>query len=106
MSSAFHAWSVAKSFSSSVISSLGPKHSNSCRLSSDGSVKVIAGSRYSIPRCAKKSVSLVKAAFMTSGAPATIGHDAVSMTLFRPAGTCVMQGKKMYLSFLPPSSSS
>ena len=33
-----------------------------------------------MPRSAKKSVSFVNAAFMTSGAPATIGHDAVSIS--------------------------
>ncbi len=57
-----------------------------------------------MPRSAKKSVSLVNAAFMTSGAPATIGHDAVSISLFRPGTTWVTQGKKRYFSFLPPSS--
>ena len=36
---------------------------------------VSAGSRYLIPRWAKKSISLVKAAFSTLGAPATIGHE-------------------------------
>jgi len=37
-----------------------------------GSTIEIAGSRYSMPRVAKKSTSFVNAAFMTSGAPATM----------------------------------
>ena len=53
-------------------------------------VKASAGSIYLMFRVAKKSVSLVNAAFITSGAPATIGQDAVSMTLLSPGGTWVM----------------
>ena len=34
---------------------------------------------YSMPACAKKSVSFVNAAFTTLGAPETMGHDQVSM---------------------------
>jgi hypothetical protein len=57
-----------------------PKLSNIRRLSRFGSLKVIAGSRYSMLRSAKKSFSLVNAAFITLGVPETTGHDAVSMT--------------------------
>ncbi len=39
-----------------------------------GSAKVSAGSMYSMPRVAKKSTSLVKAALITLGEPATIGQ--------------------------------
>ena len=59
-----------------------------------------------MPRTLKKSISLVKAAFITSGTPATMGHEALSIVLATKLGTCVMHGKKMYFSFLPPSSSS
>ena len=53
-----------------------------------------------MPRCAKKSTSLVKAAFITLGAPATIGHDALSIAFFTKLGTCVRIGKKMYVERL------
>ena len=59
-----------------------------------------------MPRSAKKSTSLVNAAFMTSGAPATIGHDAVSISLVEARRHVREHGKKMYFSFLPPSSCS
>ena len=72
---ASQASSQAKSFSSSVMSRCSRKASKSCLRSSVGSIIEQAGSRYLIPRCAKKSVSFVNAAFSTLGAPATIGHD-------------------------------
>lgn len=51
-----------------------------------------------MPRVAKKSTSLVKAAFITSGVPATIGQDALSIVSSTKLGTCVRIGKKMYVS--------
>jgi hypothetical protein len=42
-----------------------------------------AGSRYSMPRCREEVDSLVKAAFMTSGVPATMGHEALSIVSAR-----------------------
>jgi hypothetical protein len=59
------------------------------------SAKVTAGSRYSMPRVAKKSTSLVKAAFITSGTPATMGQLVLSITFSPKLGTCVRMGKKM-----------
>jgi hypothetical protein len=54
-------------------------------LSRFGSVKVSARSRYSMPARAKKSTSLVNAALMTFGEPATIGQEALSIVLLHPA---------------------
>ena len=51
-----------------------------------------------MPRVAKKSTSFVKAAFMTSGAPATMGQLALSIVSTTQLGTCVRMGKKRYLS--------
>ena len=51
-----------------------------------------------MPRVAKKSTSFVNAAFMTSGAPATIGQLALSIVSTTKLCTCVRIGKKMYLS--------
>ena len=51
-----------------------------------------------MPRVAKKSTSFVNAAFMTSGAPATMGQLALSIVSVTKLGTCVRMGKKMYLS--------
>jgi len=65
---------------------------------SEISENVTAGSRYSMPRVAKKSTSLVKAAFITSGTPATMGHVVLSIVSATKFGTCVRMGKKMYLS--------
>jgi hypothetical protein len=48
-----------------------------------------------MPRVAKKSTSLVKAAFMTSGAPATMGQLALSIVSDTKEFTCVRMGKKM-----------
>ena len=48
-----------------------------------------------MPRWAKKSVSLVNAALITSGVPATIGHEALSTVSMTKLGTCVRIGKKM-----------
>ena len=53
---------------------------------------------YSMPRCAKKSTSFVKAAFITSGAPATIGQLALSIVSATKFETWVRMGKKTYLS--------
>ena len=63
-----------------------------------GSTKESAGSKYSMPRVAKKSTSLVKAAFITSGAPATIGQLALSIVSATNEVTWVRIGKKMYVS--------
>ena len=60
-----------------------------------GSANDSAGARYSMPRSAKKSTSLVKAAFITSGVPATIGHDVLSCVSSTKLFTCVRIGKKM-----------
>jgi hypothetical protein len=38
---------------------------------------------------------LVKAAFITSGLPATMGQEVLSITPETKVGTFVMQGKKM-----------
>ena len=51
-----------------------------------------------MPRVAKKSTSFVNAAFMTSGAPATMGQLALSIVSTTKLFTCVRIGKKMYLS--------
>ncbi len=51
-----------------------------------------------MPRVAKKSTSLVKAAFITSGAPATMGQLALSIVSTTKLCTWVRMGKKMYLS--------
>ena len=48
-----------------------------------------------MPRWAKKSTSFVNAAFMTSGAPATMGQDDLSITPSPKLGTWVRIGKKM-----------
>ncbi len=49
-------------------------------------------------RSPKKSISLVNAACMTLGVPATTGHVAVSIVFSTNVGMCVMHGKKMYCS--------
>ncbi len=59
-----------------------------------------ASSTYSMPRSAKKSTSFVNAAFITFGAPATIGHDVLSCVFATKDGTCVMHGKNMYSNLL------
>ena len=76
----------------------GPNVSNMRRAMSVGSTNESAGSRYSIPRDAKKSTSLVNAAFMTSGHPATMGQLALSIVSTTQLFTCVSIGKKMSLS--------
>ena len=48
-----------------------------------------------MPRSAKKSTSLVKAARSTFGVPETTGQEAVSRTCSTKVGTWVMQGKKI-----------
>ena len=85
------AWSL----SSCVMPRRAPQVSNMRCAVSVISEKVSAGSRYSMPRLAKKSVSFVNAAFMTSGTPATIGHEVLSITPSPNDGTCVRIGKKM-----------
>ena len=55
---------------------------------------------YSMPFAAKKSVSFVNAARITLGAPATMGHDVLSIVLTTNDGTCVMHGKKMKSNLL------
>ena len=85
------AWSL----SSSVMPRRGPQVSNIRRAVRFISLKVRAGSTYSMPRVAKKSTSLVKAAFITSGTPATIGQLVLSITPSPKLGTWVRMGKKM-----------
>ena len=58
-----------------------------------------ASSTYSIPARAKKSISLVNAARMTFGAPATMGQLVESCVPATNVGMCVMHGKKMKSSF-------
>ncbi len=48
-----------------------------------------------MPARAKKSISLVNAALITFGAPATIGQLVESIVPATNVGMCVMQGKKM-----------
>ena len=48
-----------------------------------------------MPRSAKKSISLVNAAFMTSGAPATIGQRRVSIAFVDERRHVREDGKKM-----------
>ena len=59
---------------------LDPKTSNMSFFMRSGSESETAGSRYSMSRSPKKSVSFVNAERTTLGVPATTGQDAVSMT--------------------------
>ena len=50
-----------------------------------------------MPFCSKKSISFVNALFITSGVPATIGHDVLS--LFREARAAQMPMAEISLHF-------
>ncbi|MNI37995.1 hypothetical protein D3C73_921170 [compost metagenome] len=83
---AFQPCITAKSLSSRVICKCSPNASYNWLFNKFGSVNVTAGSRYIIPRTLKKSTSLVKAALITFGDPATTGQLVESITFCKYVG--------------------